>query len=183
MGRNTIEPIKKASWEIIIDHKINRSVLPLSGRYKSLETPGSVDTVMESCCYNITGTMKTRLIVVTLITNIVYEAAIIWGLCWLLPRYGLQVPLWTTILVALIFAGWAAFCFNIGLRTIQRKPLNGFTSLVGMEGIAKGRLDPAGYIRIDGALWAAESETGSIKAGTKVEVVRQNGLKLVVRAR
>jgi membrane-bound serine protease (ClpP class) len=127
--------------------------------------------------------MKTRLIVVTLITNIVYEAAIIWGLGWLLPHFGLLVPWWTTILVALLFAGWAAFCFHIGLRTIQKKPLSGFTNMVGMEGIAKGRLAPAGYVRVDGALWAAESENGSIETGTKVEVVRQNGLKLVVRAR
>jgi membrane-bound ClpP family serine protease len=136
---------------------------------------------MGSCCYNSTVTMKTRVIVVTLVTNILYEAAIFWGFLWLLPRFGLGVPLWSTILVAVIFAGWAAFCFYIGMRTIQKKPLNGFTSMVGMEGIAKGRLDPGGYIQIDGALWAAESEKGSIETGSRVEVVAQKVLKLVVK--
>jgi membrane-bound ClpP family serine protease len=136
---------------------------------------------MGSCCYNSTVTMKTRLIAITLVTNILYEAAIFWGFLWLLPRFGLSVPLWSTILVAVIFAGWAAFCFNVGLRTIQKKPLNGFTNMVGMEGLTKGRLDPGGYIQIDGALWAAESEKGSIEAGCRVEVVGQKVLKLVVK--
>jgi len=127
--------------------------------------------------------MKTRLIVVTIITNTLYEVAIIAGGLWLLPRLGYRLPLWGIITAAVVFAAWAAFCFQIGLRTLKKKPLAGFTDMIGLEGVAAGRLNPEGYVKVAGELWRARAENETIPAGTRVEVTGQKELKLVVRAR
>jgi membrane-bound ClpP family serine protease len=125
--------------------------------------------------------MKTRLIIVTLITNLFYEAAIVVGGVWLLPKLGFAMPWWGTTLGAVVFAAWAAFCFRTGWQTLKIKPLGGLTDMIGTEGTATSRLDPVGYIKIDGELWKAQTEKDPIKAGARVVVTGQKELKLVVR--
>ena len=55
-------------------------------------------------------------------------------------------------------------------------------TMIGTCGIAKERLDPVGYIQVDGELWKAE-RIGSqqpIEIGEQVRVLRMQGLKLFV---
>lgn len=53
--------------------------------------------------------------------------------------------------------------------------------MVGIEGQVVDRLAPEGFVRIGGELWNARAENGSIDVGIDVIVVRQSGLKVVVR--
>ena len=55
--------------------------------------------------------------------------------------------------------------------------------LIGTEGVAEGRLDPTGYIRVHGELWRAEviGKTISIEEGQKVLIERVCGLTLLVK--
>ena len=57
-------------------------------------------------------------------------------------------------------------------------------SIVGMQGIAKDRLAPTGYIQVRSELWRAEVMEGSapIAQGKGVQVVGIEGLTLLVRA-
>jgi membrane protein implicated in regulation of membrane protease activity len=124
--------------------------------------------------------MKARLII-TIITNLLYEVAIVFGIIWLLPKMGIKVPWWVTLICVVVFALYAAVCFEIGNRTLRRKPVSGFTDMTGYQGVVTSPLKPDGYIKIEGEIWAAEVEKGLLEAGSKVEVIGQKGLKLVVR--
>ena len=52
--------------------------------------------------------------------------------------------------------------------------------MVGKVGKVKSALDPGGLVFVDGALWKAISESGSIAEGELVDVVSMRGLTLVV---
>ena len=60
---------------------------------------------------------------------------------------------------------------------------SGSEALIGRKGIAQGDLAPEGYVKIHLELWRAVAEPSrhTISAGTEVEVVRAEGMRLVVR--
>lgn len=123
--------------------------------------------------------MNARLIM-AIFTNLLYEAIIVAVILWGLPRWGIHIPLYGLILICVAFAVYGVISFLIGSRTLRRKPLPGFTTMVGIEGQVVSRLAPEGFIRIRGELWNARAENGSIDVGADVIVVRQSGLKVVV---
>ena len=124
--------------------------------------------------------MNARLIM-TIFTNLLYEAIIVALLIWGLPRLGIHIPLYGITLICLAFLIYAVVLFIIGSRTLRKKPLPGFTTMVGLEGQVVSRLAPDGILRIEGELWNARAENGTIEVGSEVIVVRQYGLKLAVR--
>jgi membrane-bound ClpP family serine protease len=124
--------------------------------------------------------MNARLIM-AIFTNLLYEAIIVAVILWGLPRWDIHIPLYGLILICAAFAVFGVISFHIGSRTLRRKQLPGLTSMVGIEGQVVSRLAPEGFVRIGGELWNARAENGSIDVGTDVIVVRQSGLKVVVR--
>lgn len=124
--------------------------------------------------------MSTRLIM-SILSNSLIEAAIVAVILWGLPRLGIHIPLYGLILICIVFLVYAVLSYNIGSRTLSKKPLPGLTTMVGVEGEVVSRLAPEGLVRIEGELWNARSENGPIDVGTDVIVVSQNGLKVVVR--
>lgn len=123
--------------------------------------------------------MNARLIM-TIFTNLLYEAIIVAPLIWGLPRLGIHIPLYGITLICVAFLIYAVVFFIIGSRTLRKKPLPGFTTMVGLQGQVVSQLAPEGVIRIKGELWNARAENGTIKGGAEVIVVRQYRLKLVV---
>jgi membrane-bound serine protease (ClpP class) len=66
----------------------------------------------------------------------------------------------------------------------QHAPIRtGEESMIGRTGIARSDLSPKGSVQIGGELWTAEleEEDSSIYAGTRVEVIRVDGLRVIVR--
>ena len=124
--------------------------------------------------------MNARLIM-AIFTNLLYEAIIVAVILWGLPRWGIHIPLYGLILICIAFAVYEVISFLIGSRTLRRKPLPGLTTMVGIEGQVVNRLAPEGFVRIGGELWNARAENGSIDVGVDVIVLRQSGLKVVVR--
>jgi len=53
--------------------------------------------------------------------------------------------------------------------------------MIGMEGRVVKRLSPEGLVRINGELWAAKAESGSIDSGAEIIAIQQSGMKLTVR--
>lgn len=80
-----------------------------------------------------------------------------------------------TALTFLIIVGYA-------IRA-QRTPIRmGKESMGGKVGVVKEALVPEGSVQMEGELWTAESDDGSeIGSGERVNVVRIQGLKLIVR--
>jgi membrane protein implicated in regulation of membrane protease activity len=124
--------------------------------------------------------MNARL-VMTILTNLLYEAIIVVVLIWGLPALGMHVPLYGIILICVAFLIYAVVLYIIGGRALTKKPLSGFTTMECLEGQVVSRLAPEGTVKIGGELWSARAENGIIDVGTDVVVVRQNGLKVVVR--
>ena len=124
--------------------------------------------------------MSTRLLI-SIINNLLIEAIIVTVILWVFPRFGVHIPLYGLILICIAFLIYATVSYNVGSRTLKRKPLPGFTTMIGVEGETVNRLAPEGLVRIEGELWSSISENGPIDEGTHVIVVHQNGLKLVVR--
>jgi len=52
--------------------------------------------------------------------------------------------------------------------------------MTGIEGKATVRLAPKGFVKIESELWEARTQSGTIEAGTRIVVVKQEGMKLVV---
>jgi membrane-bound ClpP family serine protease len=93
-----------------------------------------------------------------------------------IPRlYGWAIlVLWVVKDVALFPFVWRAY------ETDRRDHAN---TMIGVLGIAKERLSPAGYVLVRGELWRGEVEKGyaSIEAGMPVQVEGVRGLTLLVR--
>lgn len=51
---------------------------------------------------------------------------------------------------------------------------------IGARGVAVEPLEPAGYVRVDGELWRAETSGGAVPAGGSIVVHDAHGLTLVV---
>jgi membrane-bound ClpP family serine protease len=125
--------------------------------------------------------MTTARLVLAIISTTLEEAAIyvIWR--WLLPEFDVNLPF--PVLIGIMVA-WA--CFSVSLfifttRTLKKQVPVGLPSMVGTKGKVVSSLTPEGLVRIKSELWVATSAGGDIEKGDDVEVVGEDGLKLVVR--
>ena len=119
-------------------------------------------------------------LVLAIISTTFEEIAIyaIWR--WLLPEFGIYLPV---AALAALMASWLAFSlwlFVFTTKTIKKQVPIGLPSMVGATGKAAGPLDPEGMVRIRGELWGAVAAEGNIGAGEAIVVVSQDGLKLKV---
>jgi len=126
--------------------------------------------------------MKGRLII-AIVSTVLEEAALAAGVLWGLPRLGIHIPLWVLIIVMLAWCAYTVTTYRMGSRALRRKPVHGLTAMLGSEGKVVSPLVPEGLVRIKGELWRAKSASERMDAGEEVTVVRQDGLKLIVRKR
>lgn len=84
-----------------------------------------------------------------------------------------------------IVSGAVFFTIMMIAVRAQRAPIRtGEESMVGRMGITRTALDPKGSVQVGGELWSAELEeedSKKIPLGTRVEVVKVEGLRLIVR--
>ena len=125
--------------------------------------------------------MKNARLVVAIITNLLDEAIIVAVIIWGLPRLGVHLPLYGLVLICVAFLVYAVGFYTVGSQILRKKPIPGFSDMVGTEGRAASRLSPWGFVKIMGELWESRSEGGNIDKGEYVIVTDQIGLKLVVR--
>lgn len=71
----------------------------------------------------------------------------------------------------------------IAVKAMKTPIVTGRETLAGKTGIAWTLIDPRGEVQVAGERWTAIAETGDapIPAGTRVEVVRVEGVKLIVK--
>jgi membrane-bound serine protease (ClpP class) len=92
-----------------------------------------------------------------------------------------SVPL--VVGVSLVSGGIFFVIMMIAVRAQQVPVITGGESMSGRVGIARTSLNPKGSVQLGGELWTAILEEGAAKlqAGTRVEVIKVDGLRLVVR--
>jgi membrane-bound ClpP family serine protease len=125
--------------------------------------------------------MTTARLVLAIISTTLEEGAIyvIWR--WLLPEFDVSLPF--PVIVG-IMAAWAAFAVSLFVfttRTLKKQIPVGLPSMVGTKGKVVSPLAPEGLVRIKSELWVATAVGGDIAKNDEVEVVGEDGLKLVVR--
>uniref|UniRef100_A0A7C2ZCM7 Nodulation protein NfeD n=1 Tax=Ignisphaera aggregans TaxID=334771 RepID=A0A7C2ZCM7_9CREN len=94
----------------------------------------------------------------------------------------LTEPVYAIIGSAVFLAGFVGFIAFKALETLHRKRISLEQRILSSIGIAKTEIHEteAGVVHIVGEDWTAYSVKGSIPAGSKVRVVRIDGLKLYV---
>jgi membrane-bound serine protease (ClpP class) len=66
-------------------------------------------------------------------------------------------------------------------QAMRRRPTTGAEGLVGTTGVIISPLSPEGQVRLHGEIWRAKAEGGDLLEDGPVEVLRTQGLTLVVR--
>jgi membrane-bound serine protease (ClpP class) len=99
-----------------------------------------------------------------------------------LPNF-LRVPV---PLIIGVSASTGAFFFVIMIIALraQKRPIRmGTTILMGKTGTARGEIAPSGFVQLEGEQWSAELMDGedAIHDGERVEVLRVDGLRLIIR--
>lgn len=119
-------------------------------------------------------------LIFAIISTLLEETAIVVILRWGLPELGVRIPLLGLIALMLAWAGYSVATYRMGSRALKKKPVTALPDMVGSQGVVVSPLASEGLVKIKGELWRARSESGEMKSGVEVIVVRQNGLKLVV---
>ena len=149
---------------------------------KRIKRAGLKITAMS--CYNknvIGEKMTTARLILAIVSTALEEVAIyvIWR--WLLPEFDIELPLAVLITVMVAWALFAAALFVFTTRTLKRQAVVGLPTMIGSKGKVASSIAPSGFVRIRGELWEATSIEGNLDKGDEVEVVGEDGLKLVVR--
>ena len=124
--------------------------------------------------------MMARLIL-AIISTLLEEAALVVIVLWGLPQIGIQLPLPGLLAVMVVWGAYSVFTYRIGSRALRQKPVMSLPDMVGCQGKVVSPLAPEGLVKIRGELWVAKSDSGEMKVGKEVIVVRQDSLKLLVR--
>jgi membrane-bound ClpP family serine protease len=130
---------------------------------------------------NSKGSMRRSRLIFAILATLGEEIALALFVLLGLPRLGVTVPLGGLIAMMAGLATYGVFSYRLGSRALRKKPLAGFTDMVGSNGTVIEPLVPRGIIRIGSELWEAESTDRELATGEKVIVIGQQGLRLMVR--
>jgi len=118
-----------------------------------------------------------RYTVLTIITSLLEEAALVAVVLWLLPRFGINIPLWGLVFMMLALGAYAFVTYRLGMKALVKKPM--ISPDIGSRGRTTTPISPTGYVRIKGELWQASSSS-TIDAGEEIAVVGIEGMTLLI---
>ena len=84
------------------------------------------------------------------------------------------------VFVAVLIAAIFIFLTGAVVRAQRRRVITGAEGLVGKVAVARTKLDPKGMVLVEGELWAAMVDTGTVEPEEEVIVTKVDGLKLSV---
>ncbi len=100
-----------------------------------------------------------------------------------LSFFNIRIPLWVTIVIALLLGGYAFMVHKVIIPSFHKKRVTGSEGMIGLEGTVIKPLTPFGVIRIEGEYWKAKSFDENIAVGEEVEILRLNKLTLEVKCK
>ncbi len=112
------------------------------------------------------------------ITSLLEELALVAVVLWLLPRLGINIPLWGLALLMIALGVYSYMTYQLGKKALDKKPI--VSPDIGNRGKATTPLTPTGYVRLGTELWKASSTDSSIEAGEEVVVIGMQGVTLLV---
>jgi len=119
-------------------------------------------------------------IVSSIVTGLLGEAALAGIVLWLLPRWGVNIPIWGLILLMGTLGVYEVISYRIGSRALARKPVVSLRAIIGCLGRATTPIASDGYVRVEGELWRALSTGPTIDEGSQIVVTEVKRLTLFV---
>jgi len=113
-----------------------------------------------------------------IITSLLEELVLVAVVLWLLPRFGIDIPLWGLALLMIALGEYSYIIYKLGKKALDKKPT--VSPDIGNRGKATTPLTPTGYVRLGTEMWKASSTDSSIDAGEEVVVVGMQGMTLLV---
>ena len=123
---------------------------------------------------------KKAYIIFNIATGLLKGAVLLLVILWLLPLWGINIPMWGLILAVVAFLIYEIVTFRLGRRALDKKPAIWSEAIVGCRGKATTPLIPDGYVKVNGELWRALSSDTSINEGDDIVVVELDRLTLRV---
>jgi len=123
---------------------------------------------------------KKAYIIFNIATGLLKGAVLSLVILWLLPLWGINIPMWGIILIVVAFLIYEIVTFRLGRRALERKPAIWSEAIVGRCGKATTPLTPDGYVQVNGELWHALSIDTNINEGDDIVVVELDRLTLRV---
>lgn len=96
------------------------------------------------------------------------------------PSSALHISKFAIAGVTAVLAVFFLFIVTSIWRGRHKPSVTGREGLIGSTGVIRHKLNPEGYVFVQGALWRASSPLGELEEGTKVRVVGVDGLLLTV---
>ena len=116
-----------------------------------------------------------------IVTALLEEAVLVAVVIWLLPQWGINIPIWGLVLMMVALGAYNFITYRMGKRALDRRPTASLEALVGCSGEAATPLAPKGYVQVKGELWRALSTEQNIDKGEEVMVVEIKKLTLLVK--
>ena len=119
-------------------------------------------------------------LILNIVTGLLKGMALLLLILWLLPLWGVSIPVWGIILIVAAFLTYEIVTFRLGRRALEKKPVIWSEAMVGRCGKTTTPLTPDGYVQVNGELWHAFSSDTNINEGEDVVVVELDRLTLRV---
>ena len=123
---------------------------------------------------------KKTYIMLNIATGLLKGAALAAISLWLLPLWGINIPIWGLSSIAVAFIIYEIVTFRLGRRALERKPVIWRGAIVGCCGKATTPLAPKGYVKVQGELWQALCNDRDIDEGDDIVVLELDRLTLRV---
>ena len=119
-----------------------------------------------------------RYTALTITTTLLEEAALVAVVLWLLPRVEINIPLWGLILMMIALGVYNYINYRLGKKALIKKPM--ISPDIGSRGRTTTPVSLKGYVRVNGELWQASSNS-TIDAGEEIAIVGIEGMTLLIR--
>jgi membrane protein implicated in regulation of membrane protease activity len=110
-------------------------------------------------------------------TSLLEEAALVAVVLLLLPRVAINIPLWGLIIMMIALGVYNYINYRLGKKALIKKPM--ISPDIGSRGRTTTPVSLKGYVRINGELWQASSNS-TIDAGEEITVVGIEGMTLLI---
>ena len=127
------------------------------------------------------GRKKRAYTLYSLVRLLFDEAILAVVLLWILPGFGINIPVWLLIVLMVAWAIYSCLTSSLVAKVIGRAAAVGPEALIGVKGTTTTPLSPDGYVRVGTELWQAHSMAGDIETGAEVVIVGINRLTLLVK--
>jgi membrane protein implicated in regulation of membrane protease activity len=121
-----------------------------------------------------------KYIALAVVSTILEESLLAGVVLWLLPRFGIDIPLWALVFMMIALGAYAYVAYRFGKKTLEKKPMMAAEAMIGSKCIVMTPLAPKGYVKVGSELWQASSLGSAIDKGQQVIVVGIEEMTLLV---